>query len=177
MTSRAVAALLLSMMAAPVLAANEVAVKADVAVKTEAAIKAEVADKAQVAADRRVVGPAIAGDVDWSLPPVEFGPVSRGGVLPALYCSYAALQVYDAYTTISGVRRGAQEGNAVVSGLAANSAAVWSLKAGVTVSSVLLAEHLWKQRRRGQAIVVMLAANGIMAGVAARNAAVLRTVR
>ena|SRR5579864_5049895 len=141
------------------------------------AMAAEVSEKTPVAADVKADAPAVVGAVDWSLPPVKFGPASRGSVLPALYGSYAALQAYDAYTTLSGVRRGAQEGNAVVSGVAANSAAVWGLKAGVTLSSVMISERLWKQHHRGQAIGVMLAANGIMAGVAARNAAVLRTIR
>jgi len=160
MTCRAAAvAVLFSMFAAPVLAAD-------------------AADgKASIATDVKFSAPATAGDVDWSLQPVHFGPASRGAVLPALYASYAALQGYDAYTTLSGVRHGAQEGNAVMSGLAANSAAVWGLKAGVTLSSLMISEHLWKQHHRGQAIAVMLAANGLMAGVAARNAAVLRTVR
>jgi hypothetical protein len=167
MTYRAtVVALLFGLIGGPVLAADVVDDKAGVS-------EGRKADPLPPKADAT----ALAGGVDWSLPPVHFGPATRGAVLPALYGSYAALQVFDAYTTLSGVRRGALEGNAVMSGMAANSAAVWGVKAGVTVSAVMISEHLWKQHRRGQAIAVMLAANGVMAGVAARNAAVLRTVR
>jgi hypothetical protein len=161
-----VVTLLFTLVGMPALAADVVDEKASVSTNLKADAPAPSAD----ARER-------AGGVDWSLRPIEFGPATRGAVLPALYGSYAALQVFDAYTTLNGVRRGAQEGNAVMSGMAGNSAAVWGLKAGVTLSSVMVAERLWKQRRRGQAIAVMLAANGIMAGVAARNAAVLRTVR
>src|SRR5690242_9510550 len=45
----------------------------------------------------------LAGDVDWSLPPVHLGAEmhanSRGFLLPALYVSLGGLQLFDAYST------------------------------------------------------------------------------
>jgi hypothetical protein len=118
----------------------------------------------------------LAADVDWSLPAVHVGDSSRG-VLPALYVSLAGLQAYDGYSTIRGLRQGAVETNGIVKGVAGNPAAMWAMKAGVTTASVVIAERLWKQNRRTAAIVTMVATNGLMAVVAARNAAVLRAQR
>ena len=104
-------------------------------------------------------------------------PPSRGVLLPALYASYGALQAFDAYSTTSGIRRGAIETNPLMAGVAGKSAAVWSLKAGIAVATVSAAEQLWRQHRRTQAILVMVAANGAMAAVAANNASVLRRMK
>jgi len=124
-----------------------------------------------------VVAADAAGDTDWMLPAIEFGPTRRGAVLPSLYVSLAALQAMDAYTTVTGVRRGAVEVNTLLSGLATNGSAMWAMKAGVTAGSILAAERLWKRHRRAQAIAVMAVSNGMMAMVAARNYSVLRSVR
>jgi len=51
------------------------------------------------------------------------------------------------------------------------------MKAGVTSGSIVLAERLWRSRRRAQAIAVMAAANGMMAAIATRNLSVLRAMR
>lgn len=119
---------------------------------------------------------AFAGDVDWSLRPVEIGAGRRPSVLPALYVSLAALQAYDAYSTTAGLSRGAQEANSLMQGVAGNKAAMWAVKAGTTAASIWLAERMWKRNRVG-AIVTMVTMNGMMASVAARNASVLKAVR
>jgi hypothetical protein len=114
-------------------------------------------------------------DVDWSLPAVQFGaPTTRGGLLPALYVSLAGLNAFDAYSTSLGMSRGAAEANPLMQPVAGNAAALWAVKGGATAASILVAERLWKQNRRGQAIAVMVVTNGMMAVVAARNASVLR---
>lgn len=97
--------------------------------------------------------------------------------LPAMYASLGALQVYDGYSTLAGVNRGARESNAIVGGLAGNPAALWTLKAASTGVSIYLAERLWRDHHRGQAIAVMLASNAVMSVVAARNASVLKSSR
>lgn len=117
-----------------------------------------------------------AGDVDWSLRPIEIGARQRPSVLPVLYVSLAALQGFDAYSTTTGLSRGAQEGNPMMRGVAGNSAAFWAVKAGSTAASIWFAERLWKTNRVG-AIVTRVAVNGMMASVAARNASVLKAVR
>lgn len=117
---------------------------------------------------------SLAGDTDWSLPPVQVGTSSRPAALLALYVSYAALQGFDAYTTLHEAQFGAREANPLMSGVAGNSAAMWAVKGGVTVASIYLAERLWHQHRRGQAIALMVASNGVMAAVAAHNLSVMR---
>jgi hypothetical protein len=111
------------------------------------------------------------------LAPIQIGAPTRGAVLPLLYGSYAALQAFDAVSTLRGVRLGAQEANPMIAGVSRNPAGMWALKSGLTAASIVAAEHLWKQRRRGEAITLMVVANGIMAGVAARNAAVVNGLR
>jgi len=99
---------------------------------------------------------------------------TRGPVLPILYASYAALQAYDSYSTIAAVKHGARESNALMSGLAGKPAAFCVIKGGVTTVSIVVAERLWRQHRRAEAIATMVISNGIMAAVAARNTRVLR---
>ena len=116
---------------------------------------------------------AVFSDVDWSLPPVEFGSAKRPAVLPAFYVSLAALQAFDAYSTSGGLGRGASEANPLTKGVAGNSAMFWTVKAATTASAILIAERLWKTNK-AQAIAVMVLSNGVMAFVAAHNARVLR---
>src|SRR5437667_5340415 len=79
------------------------------------AIAADGADAAAtLASGAAAVAPALAADVDWALPAVHIGSASRGAVLPALYISLAGLQAYDAYSTVTGVRRGAVEANGLM---------------------------------------------------------------
>jgi hypothetical protein len=137
------------------------------------AIAADAAHAAEGAA-ASAASPALAGDVDWSLPPVQLGVATRGHILPVLYVSFAALQAFDGWSTTAGVGQGAREANPVLGGVANHAAAVWAVKAGVTTGSILMAEHLWRSHRRGQAVATMLVANGVMAAIAAHNAAVLR---
>jgi uncharacterized protein DUF5658 len=132
--------------------------------------------KTAAAVDSVAVAP-LAADVDWSLPAIELGQAKRPGSLSMLYASFASLQIFDAVSTLHGVQRGGAEGNPVVSGLVGNPAALWALKGGVSAASIAVAERLWRQHRRGASIATMVAANGVMAAVAARNASVLRNLR
>lgn len=102
---------------------------------------------------------------------------SRGPILPVLYGTYGALQTYDALSTIGGVRRGAVEANPLMSTVATRPAAIWAVKAGVAAATVTMSERLWRQGRRKQAIVMMIAANGVMAAVATYNASVVRNLK
>jgi hypothetical protein len=120
---------------------------------------------------------ALAGDVDWSLAPVKFGADSRGALLPALYVSLAALNAYDAYSTTKGLSLGAGEGNAMMRSVAGRPALLWAVKGGVTAGSVFIAERLWKKNNKVGAVAVMLATNGMMATVAARNNRVINSLR
>src|SRR5437762_5725983 len=97
---------------------------------------------------------------------------TRPSALPAMYVSLAALQAYDGYATLRGVRGGATEMNPLVGGLASQPVPFWALKAVSTVTSIYFAEQLWRQHKRGRAIATMVVANAVMGAVAARNASV-----
>jgi len=108
-----------------------------------------------------------------SLPPIEFSQPQRGALLPALYVSLASLNAFDAYATSRGIALGAAESNPMMKAVAGSPAGVWAVKTSVTAGSIVVAERLWRQHHRPQAIAVMLISNGMMAFVAARNASVL----
>lgn len=104
-------------------------------------------------------------------------PTSRGLVLPALYVSVAAFEVYDGLSTTTGLKHGAVEANPLMKGIAGKSMALWAVKGGVTTASIYAAERLWRQHRRAEAIAMMVAVNGVVVAVAARNASVTRGVK
>jgi uncharacterized protein DUF5658 len=139
--------------------------------------RADAAQNVRASADARLAVSPLAGDVDWSLPAIEVRPATRPGPLSALYVSFAALQAFDAFSTLHGLGRGAAESNPVIAGVVGNPAAMWAVKGGVSAASILVAERLWRQHRRSASIATMVVANGVMAAVAARNAAVLGAQR
>jgi hypothetical protein len=112
--------------------------------------------------------------VDFVAPSARRAESGRSPVLPALYASLGALQAYDAYSTLTGVRGGAVEGNPLLQGVVRHPAAFVALKAGVTGASIYAAERLWRDKKRTQAFLLMVASNGVMAYVAQHNARVLR---
>ena len=104
--------------------------------------------------------------------PVAVVPEKRPLILPVLYASFAGLQAYDVYSTRVGVARGAAELNPLVAPAAGDTTAMVMMKAASTVTTIAVAERLWHSNKAA-AIVVMVAANGVMAAVAAHNARVL----
>jgi hypothetical protein len=133
-----------------------------------------------VAAAATSASAELASDTDWTMPVVRMGgdfQVSRGAILPALYVSLAALNVYDAVSTKQGLAHGAMEGNPAMSGIVGNSTSLWAAKAVTTASTILLSEHLWKTHHKVGAIAVMVISNGLMSAVAAHNASVLNSIR
>jgi hypothetical protein len=128
--------------------------------------------------------PAFAADDEKSEPKDGGAPrieiivpqATRPSALPGMYVTLAGLQAYDGYATLRGVRGGsATETNPLVGGLAKQPAAFWTVKALSTVTTIYFAEQLWRQHKRGQAIVTMVVANAVMGAVAARNTSVLRS--
>ncbi|MBZ5556191.1 MAG: DUF5658 family protein [Acidobacteriia bacterium] len=112
----------------------------------------------------------LAGDVDWSLPPIQIGAATtRPAALSALYVSLAGLQAFDGYSTLQGVSRNAREGNALMQGAASHPAAFFAVKAVSAAVPMIIAERMWRTNRVG-AIVVMVLANGVAGAVAANNA-------
>lgn len=102
---------------------------------------------------------------------------SRPAVLPALYVSLAALQGYDAYSTLKVLKQGGVEANPMMRGVSGNPAAFIAIKGAVTFASIYTAERLWRDDHRVAAIVLMAATTGTMAAIAAHNASVLRAQR
>ena len=102
---------------------------------------------------------------------------TRGALLPSLYVTLGGLNAYDAYSTTRGTARLATESNGVVGGAAGSPVAMWAIKGGVTVGSIVVSERLWRSGHRAQAVGMMIAANSLMAVVGARNSSMLRNQR
>jgi hypothetical protein len=131
-----------------------------------------------------LTAPAIARAADDDKPPVagltRTAPAPaprRPAMLAPLYVSFAGLQAYDGYTTLHGVGAGARESNQIVGGLASKPAAFWAIKAGSTALTFAVAEQLWRNHHRREAVAAMVISNGLMAYVAAHNAGTLSATR
>jgi hypothetical protein len=97
--------------------------------------------------------------------------------LPTLYAGSVFLQSYDAYSTLTALKRGGTEANPLMAGITKSPVAFIGLKAGVTMMSIVAAERMWKDDNRLGAVLTMVATNGFMAAVAAHNTAVLHRVQ
>jgi hypothetical protein len=136
-----------------------------------AAPLASAATAAAARIDRADMGSAI----DFS----STRPVTarRPGLLPALYVGTAALQAFDAYSTLTVLNRGGAEQNPLMQHVVKSPVAFVALKAGIAAASIMAAEKMWKSNNRVGAIVTMVASNGLMAYVAAHNARALHATR
>jgi hypothetical protein len=121
--------------------------------------------------------------VEWvpslTLAPIEAQvpsfPAARPRALPALYVSFATLQVVDAVSTWRVVRRGdGRELNPILTGVADNLPALLAIKAASTAVSVYAVEKLHPRNRKA-ALATMIAVNVAYAYVVANNLGVSRT--
>lgn len=101
----------------------------------------------------------------------------RPTMLPALYAASAALQGYDAYSTLAALKNGGVEANPLMKNVVKNPAAFVALKAGVAATSIMAAEKMWKSGNRLGAVGVMVASNVMMGMVAAHNSKVLSNMK
>lgn len=97
----------------------------------------------------------------------------RPSALPALYMTSAALQGYDAYSTLTALKNGGVEANPLMKNVVSHPAVFVALKATVATTSIMAAERMWKNGNRLGAVGVMLVSNVAMGVVAANNARVL----
>jgi len=97
---------------------------------------------------------------------------ARPALLKSLYAASIGLQAYDGYSTYLGLRRGGVELNPAMQNPTPTTLIV--AKATMTLTTIAIADQLWRQHHRGQAIAVMIISNGLMAAVAAKNASVVR---
>ena len=144
------------------------------------AAEKDLADKVDAVSADRVDGVAdTAVDVPTltTVNPAWSGLARRPSILTALYGGSAALQAFDAFSTLKALKGGAVEANPLMKGVVGNPGAFIAIKATVTGASILAAEQMWRNNHRVAAIVMMAASNGIMAVVAAHNASVLNGQR
>ena len=99
---------------------------------------------------------------------------TRPAALPVLYVSLAGLQAFDVYSTRQGLARGARELNPLVAPVAGNTTGMVVLKAVSTATTIAIAERLWHTNKTA-AILTMVAANAVMAAVAANNVRVVNS--
>ena len=101
----------------------------------------------------------------------------RPSLLPAMYMASAALQGYDAFSTMKALKNGGREANPFMQALVQHPAAFIAMKVGVTSASIMAAEQLWKGNHRLGAIGLMVASNAMMGAVAAHNSRVLSSLK
>lgn len=104
--------------------------------------------------------------------PIRFEPqLGRGGssaLMTSLYASTAIMQALDVHSTMRALDHGALEANPLMTGVTGNKAAFVALKAGVAMSTVMMARHMSK-RNKVAAIVTLVAINSAYAMVVSHN--------
>jgi len=103
-------------------------------------------------------------------------PERRPAVLPALYATFGALQVFDAYSTRQAIGAGAHEANPIMVGPASHAGAMLAVKALSAVGSIFVTERAWKKNRKA-AVVLMAALNAASTAVVLHNTRNARTAR
>ena len=115
--------------------------------------------------------------LDVPLVKLEEAHATRPAVLPVLYAGFVALEAYDGYTTSRGLAAGRAELNPFVRWAVDHPLSLWALKGAAAAGSIYVAERLWRGKRRGQAITVMVLSNAIIGIVAVRNTAAIHGAR
>ena len=154
--------------AAPAMAADE-----SVDVKPVAMMMADAVAPEGIAA-------AVAPGQTIAAPRISFTETRREGrpfALTPLYVGSAALQAWDTYSTLTGLRMGAVEMNPMMKTVVKNPAVFIAVKSAITAASIYQSERLWKDHRRVAAIALMAATNSLMAVVAKQNHATLEELR
>jgi hypothetical protein len=109
------------------------------------------------------------GSLTGPAPTLSIAPsMKRPPALPALYVSFATLQMLDAASTFRALGQGATEANPALGGIASNKGAMLGVKVGVTAGTIFLTEKLWKKNRVA-AIGLMAVLNGAYAAIVAHN--------
>jgi Domain of unknown function (DUF5658) len=101
----------------------------------------------------------------------------RPSALRPLYAASVTLQVWDTYSTIDGLGRGAVEANPLLTAAVRNPAAFIALKSAIAAVSIYQAERMWRDHHRVRAIVFMAASNALMGWVAVNNHSTLRQLQ
>ncbi len=141
-----------------------------VALTSLPAAAAERTEPAAKGAALQLTLPRVEARVPAALPSWAYDPPEpkRPLVLPALYLSLSVLQGLDVYTTRRNVKAGASELNPLIEPVAGNVFALTAVKAASTVTSIYIAERLWKKNRVA-AIAAMVVSNVIVTAIVAKN--------
>lgn len=97
--------------------------------------------------------------------------------LPALYSSSVFFESYDAFLTLSALKKGGKEANPILKPFSDYPVAFVAAKAGLTAVSFMGAERLWKRNHRASAVTLMVLSNAMMVVVTAHNNAVLQRLK
>jgi hypothetical protein len=119
---------------------------------------------------------AISAATISSLPDAAAGPANdrlvvrdrRPGALVPLYVSFSVLQVLDIHSTSGALGRGAVEANPIVRPFAGNQLGMVAVKAAGTAGVILASEQMWK-KNKAAAVAFMLLSNGAMTWVVQHN--------
>ena len=103
-----------------------------------------------------------AGDRDSEAP-------RRPLLLPPLYASFAFLEGFDVQVTVTALQAGAVEANPIMKPVTKHPWAFVAVKAGATSLSILAAEKLGHRGHRREAVLTMVALNGLMGYFAVHN--------
>ena len=96
-------------------------------------------------------------------------PARRPLPLIPLYLSFAALQMFDAHSTVLAVNRGARELNPLIRSIDADPVALTAFKLGTTAATIVVAEKLWRGHNRTAAVMSMIAVNTAYAFIVTHN--------
>jgi len=88
--------------------------------------------------------------------------------LLSLQVSFVALEALDVFSTMRGISHGHTEANPLMRGVAGNSMAMATVKAGAAASTILLVRQV-ARKNRVAAIAMMAAMNTALSVVVARN--------
>ena len=95
-------------------------------------------------------------------------PATRPRILIPLYCVFAGLQIADANSTYSAVRRGIGESNPLMMGLAGSPAGLATAKLATTATTIAATELLWRRNRKA-AVITTIALNVAYGAIVAHN--------
>jgi hypothetical protein len=98
----------------------------------------------------------------------------RPSALRPLYAASVTLQVWDTYSTLTALSRGAKEANPVMGVATKNPVVFVAVKSAVAAASIYQAERMWRDHHRVRAVAFMAVSNAVMAAVGANNHSTLK---
>jgi len=120
-----------------------------------------------VAGAPAVLAPVVAA-APLGLESADQVPPASARALTSLQVSFVALEALDVFSTMRAMRHGHSEANPLMRGVAGNSIAMATVKAGAAASTILLVRQV-ARKNRVAAIAMMIGMNTALSVVVARN--------